>query len=216
MSRSQKLLLQFYPDTVLTRLGLQYGFTSEDTQIRHLLGKALSALHRNGGGQEARETAKTNRVQLRKALDQLERLETSLHKIEDLDGFIYIDKVLERYEPTAKIQTDNPMAVLRNEEEVLDISLSVFRGVLQSKLENLNNKGGRPRNKGLQGFTEYMWMLWTIKLGRPFTLDYHKGSGTSPAFQFVKDMIAPAYEATETEIISAMRYVIATSASHES
>lgn len=59
-----------------------------------------------------------------------------------------------------------------------------------------------------------MWMLWTYELRRPFTLDYHKGSGTSPAFQFVKDMIARAHEATESEIISAMRYVIAKTGLH--
>lgn len=216
MSKSQKLLLQYYPEPVLTGLGLQYGFKSDDTQIRHLLGKALSTLHRHSMGHEARETERANRAHIKKTLDHLERLETSMHKIEDLDGSIFLDEVLKLYEPTAEIQIDNPMTLGRNEEEFLDRSLSLFRSFLQSKLKRLDSKGGRPRNKGLQGFTEYAWMIWTNELGKPFTLDYHKGSGTSPAFQFVKDMIAPAYEASDREIVSAMRYVIARSGPHKS
>tara|TARA_R100000005_G_scaffold91812_1_gene64561 strand:+ start:1503 stop:2147 length:645 start_codon:yes stop_codon:yes gene_type:complete len=209
MSKSQKLLLEHYPVPVIEELGSQYGFNANDTKIRHLLGKALSALYRNSMAKEAREIAKANRAHLKKALDHLERLESSVQKIEGLDSYIFLDDILKRYEPTAKIQTDNPIATSKLEREFLDSSLAVVRKVLQDNLEALMNKGGRPRNKGLQGFTEYMWMLWADELGRPFTLDYHRGSGTSQAFQFVNDMLAPAYDATESEIINAMRYVIA-------
>ncbi len=209
MSLSQKLLNQYYPDPVLEGLGSQYGFNADDTKICHLLGRAVSVLYRNGTAKEDREIAKANRKQLKQALVHLEQLEISLEQVEGLDSYIFLDDILKRYEPAAKIETDNPTATSKLEREFLDISLAVFRGVLQDKLEALVNKGGRPRNKGLQGFTEYMWTLWAGELGRPFTLDYHRGSGTSQAFLFVKDMLAPAYDATEPEIITAMRYVIA-------
>ncbi len=209
MSLSQKLLTQYYPDTVLAGLASRYEFNVDDTKIRHLLGRALSALYRNGTAKEARETAKANRKHFKQALDHLKQLEASLEQVEGLGSYIFLDDILKRYEPSAKIQTDNPTATSKLEGEFLNTSLSVLRSVLEDNLEWLHDKGGRPRNKGLQGFTEYMWMLWAGELGRPFTLDYHKGSGTSQAFQFVDDMLAPAYDATESEIITAMRYVIA-------
>jgi hypothetical protein len=67
---------------------------------------------------------------------------------------------------------------------------------------------GPKRNSGLQSITMHAIALWSVDFGRKFTVDYHKGTGLTEAFQFMRALINPLDDVTNTQIITAMRDAI--------
>jgi hypothetical protein len=72
-------------------------------------------------------------------------------------------------------------------------------------VSSLASRGGRPKNVGLVWITPLAKKLWTAELGRKFTIDYHKGAGLTPAFEFMKALVQPLDDVTDKQIITAMR-----------
>lgn len=68
---------------------------------------------------------------------------------------------------------------------------------------------GRKRKYAVENLVRRLAYVWADMLERPFTVDYHQGSGLTKAFAFVSLVLAQIDSAiTETEIITAMRTII--------
>lgn len=214
MSKFQKLLASNYPAERLKELGDTYGVDTEDTQIRHILGRALSALEQYPLRQGAEDRNRQEKYHIKKALGHLARLEGSIQSIESIGGFLFLDNVLKLYDRRAEVRTANPLSLMRDERQFLEKSVSLFRKSLENKLESAKLPLGRPGNVGLEKCAEYLWQFWEIDLGRPFTLDYHQGAAMTPAFDFVKYFLEPVCDFTDAEIMTAMRSVIAKTGTH--
>lgn len=67
---------------------------------------------------------------------------------------------------------------------------------------------GPKGNPGLHSMTMHAIALWQVDFGRRFTVDYHKGSGLTDAFQFMRALIDPLDDVSDQQIITAMRHAI--------
>lgn len=76
-------------------------------------------------------------------------------------------------------------------------------------LEKSTVPKGRKRNQPLESLVRRLAYVWEQLLDQKFTIDYHKGSGLTPDFEFVSlvvERIIP--EVGETEIVTAMRTIV--------
>jgi hypothetical protein len=68
---------------------------------------------------------------------------------------------------------------------------------------------GRPRNSALEGYVLQIAMVWTVTMGRKFTVDHHHGSGFGEAFEFVRALAKPLSPSTNDQmIVTTMRKVV--------
>jgi len=78
----------------------------------------------------------------------------------------------------------------------------------KSALEQVNHireRRGPKINFGLEYLVRHVASLFLTTLNRPFTLDHHKPVAASEAFDFIKALIAPLDDVSDTEIITAIR-----------
>lgn len=64
---------------------------------------------------------------------------------------------------------------------------------------------GPKKNFGLELLVRKAADFWTGELKRGFTVDYHKGAGLTPAFEFVCTIVKPLDDVPDEKIITAMR-----------
>ena len=83
--------------------------------------------------------------------------------------------------------------------------LTFFERGLEKTIKDYKNEGGRRKNQGLETALPYIAEFWTETIGKQFTLDYERGAGLSEAFSFVKRLVAPLEDVTDTQIITVMR-----------
>jgi hypothetical protein len=83
--------------------------------------------------------------------------------------------------------------------------VEVAKTSTQLAVKRLTSDGGRPINSGLEILTRRAADLWCEILKRSFTLDYHKGSGVTDAFCFVKALLKPIAAIPDLKIITAIR-----------
>ncbi|MEO0591903.1 MAG: hypothetical protein AAFZ11_15285, partial [Pseudomonadota bacterium] len=66
------------------------------------------------------------------------------------------------------------------------------------------------RNYALENTVRRIAYIWSDMIKRPFTLDYHQGSGLTPAHEFVKTIFAELDpEITEDDVKTSMRRIVA-------
>jgi hypothetical protein len=78
----------------------------------------------------------------------------------------------------------------------------------KSALEQANRIRERPGpkiNLGLEYLVRHVADLFLTTLNRPFTLDHHKPVAASEAFDFVRALVAPLDDVSDTEIMTAIR-----------
>ncbi len=91
----------------------------------------------------------------------------------------------------------------------LDHLLSLLLVVAELGSERFAPVKGRKRNFALENTVRRIAYIWSDMIKRSFTLDYHQGSGLTPAHEFVKTFFAELDpEITKTEIITAMRRIV--------
>ncbi len=71
--------------------------------------------------------------------------------------------------------------------------------------EQLKSPPGPKPDDALKYIVRHAARFWEERLNRNFSLDYHKGAGTTPAFDFVRALIEPLADISDTKIITAMR-----------
>ena len=75
--------------------------------------------------------------------------------------------------------------------------------------QKMASRSGRRAYLGLHELARKAAEFWIEVLHQPFTLDYHKGSGFTRAFEFVKALVTPLDDVTDKQIVTAMRAQIA-------
>ncbi len=208
MANKETFLNRYYPKEVLHPLSQRYGFDPNDDQVTHFIGKAAMAVKHDEDVSAHSEENRAKQKALKSALTQVDKLAELLGNKVAFDGYIFLGDLLKHYVEDAKLSHPNPLGLVVSESAAIDTTLNLLRNRIEARLSQSKLKPGRPRKEGLQAFAGYMRLIWVDILKHPFTLDYHKGSGTTPAFEFVREMITPLVDVTDTEIISAMRYVI--------
>ena len=92
----------------------------------------------------------------------------------------------------------------------LDHLLSLLLVAAESGSERFAPAKGRKRNYALENTVRRIAYFWSDTLNRRFTLDYHEGSGLTPAHDFVKTIFANLdLEITEKELVTVMRRIVA-------
>lgn len=87
--------------------------------------------------------------------------------------------------------------------------LSLLEYAADLALEKSTVPKGRKPDYTLVSMVRRLAYVWTDLLGQKFSIDYHKGSGLTPAFEFVRlivERLVP--DIRETEIVTAMRTIV--------
>ena len=137
----------------------------------------------------------------------LEQLEYS-----DLSSDLYW-AALHKNEPAPK--TDFPEVAdferTRGEPYLLELKrlLSLLEDATDIALDNSAVPKGRKPDYPLLGLVRRLAYVWTELLKQKFSIDYHKGSGLTSAFQFVSLIVRRVIpDVRETEIVTAMRKIV--------
>jgi hypothetical protein len=81
----------------------------------------------------------------------------------------------------------------------------LLKGTLIQGIARSKRKRGPKPDPALEYLVKLGAVFWTLSLEHEFTLDYHKGSGHTPAFYFVQALLSPLEDVGETKIVTAMR-----------
>ena len=87
---------------------------------------------------------------------------------------------------------------------------AMLKELLKTLDRGIKNRGfqksaGRRPDMALHLSVSAASFVWRTSLGRKFTLDYAKGKGLTPAFEFCKAVLAPVGPISDQRIITAMR-----------
>ena len=84
--------------------------------------------------------------------------------------------------------------------------LNLLAASVNIKLDFSKLSSGPRKNAALESLTQSASYFWSHNVGRKFSIDYHKGSGLTEAFQFVRALIDPLdANVSDQQIITAMR-----------
>jgi hypothetical protein len=215
MSNRDDIFQELYTEGFLTIRGERYGFDPAQNPARHLLKRAAQSLQRDHQSTPFREEARERVKAHKKSLTLLGRLEASLGDDLEAGGYVLLSEVFSQYFPKLDINNSNPLSAVAPEDRLVRFSLDRLRDYLNGQISRYSQPGGRPSKRHLQDYAHCMHQLWVDELGQPFTLDYHKGIGLTPAFMFLKDMLPPSITVTDTELITAARHIIAKQSAHK-
>jgi hypothetical protein len=207
---------RIYNDEFLSELGKQFEFDALEEQtairlremaVRYIIGRRMEI------PPDVRKRARVGYLELQKATKRcLELLKQ--HEKHDIASDMFL-AALQLQIGDAKPRTNAPdLAEDQTESEnayyrELLWLLELLRKAAANQARGLASRGGRPKNLGLKYLTWLAAGFWVGELEKPFTLDYHGGAGLSPAFDFVKALIAPIDAVKDKQIITVMRTEIA-------
>jgi hypothetical protein len=130
----------------------------------------------------------------------------------DLAPDLYL-AALHRNEPAP--ETDFPEIAdferTRGEPYLLELKrlLSLLEDATDIALDNSAVPKGRKPDYPLVSLVRRLAYVWTELLKQKFSIDYHKGSGLTPAFQFVNLIVHRVIpDVREIEIVTAMRTIV--------
>lgn len=130
----------------------------------------------------------------------------------DLASDLYLS-ALHKNEPAP--ETDFPEITdfgrTRGEPYLLELKrlLSLLEDATDIALDNSAVPKGRKPDYPLLGLVRRLAYVWKELLKQKFSIDYHKGSGLTPAFQFVSLVVQRVIpDIRETEIVTAMRTIV--------
>jgi hypothetical protein len=87
--------------------------------------------------------------------------------------------------------------------------LSLLEDAIDLAVDNSAVPKGRKPDYPLLGLVRRLAYVWTELLKQKFSIDYHKGSGLTLAFQFVSLIVQRVIpDVRETEIVTAMRTIV--------
>lgn len=200
------------PEAAVRELGIRFQFDAMQPDLLRELNYIARRYRRDLLLFERAADLEPERTAHRKLREQIESLRQSLTlpEFEALGSEIYLTL------RTANSETDQisrlpiPRAavgdhILRSLDDFLDLVSVSARNVEQ---RSAPPKGRKP-NFALECLVRNTAYLWVDILKRPCTLDYHKGSGVTEAFAFVKAIASYLDpDIAETKLITAMRAII--------
>jgi hypothetical protein len=83
--------------------------------------------------------------------------------------------------------------------------LQLLKAAAEPRVQDLGSPRGRRKNIALANLVIHAADFWEMDLKRRFRIDYHKGAGLTPGFDFVKALLKPIDHVTDRQIITAMR-----------
>lgn len=148
---------------------------------------------------------------LRKKVSEFQAF-LELPEYSDLASDLYL-AALHKNEPAP--ETDFPEITdfkrTRGEPYLLELKrlLSVLEDATDIALDNSAVPKGRKPDYPLVSLVRRLAYAWTELLKQKFSIDYHKGSGLTPAFQFLSLIVRRVIpDIRETEIVTAMRTIV--------
>lgn len=189
-----------YSDNFLTEFQKKFGFdavsSSTATQLRNIVRRYI-IVRRWENQPELLKNTRRKYIALQKATERyLAVLET------------YNESEIGSDMKTASQILNWPASGLASSEDYflqLNFLLELLKTATAQQAQYLRQRGGRHMNFGLEDLIRLAAEFWTEGLKRPFTIDYHKGAGLTPAFAFIKSLVAPLDDVPDTQIVTAMR-----------
>jgi hypothetical protein len=203
-----------YSDRFLSGLKADFGFNALEpdiaAELRDIAFRYI--VFRREENQPAYR--KTSRRQFRALKTATERYLPLLahHQKRDLASDIHLVASLE-YAENKKVNIPRIAGSKRFDgnaylEELMRL-LQLIKRTAGWQARHLGDRGGRPKNLGLEELTRKAAEFWRTRLNRRFSVDYHEGTGLTPAFKFVRALLAPLDDISDRQIVTAMRAQIA-------
>ena len=131
----------------------------------------------------------------------------------DLASDLYL-AALHKNEPVPKMGFPDISDLERTRGEPYLLELKRLMSLLEDATDIALDKSAVPKGRKpdypLLGLIRRLAYVWTELLEQKFSIDYHKGSGITPAFQFVSLVVQRVVpDIRETEIVTAMRTIVA-------
>ncbi len=200
------------PEAFVQELGIRFQFDATRPDLLRELNYIARRYRRDLLLFDKASDLEPERTAHRKLREQIESLRQSLTlpEFEALGSEIYLTLRTAYSEPDKVSRLPIPSAAvgdhfLRSLDDFLSLVSVTARNVEQ---RSAPPKGRKP-NFALECLVRNIAYLWADILKRPFTLDYHKGSGVTEAFEFVKAIagfVDP--DIPETKLITATRTII--------
>lgn len=207
-----------YTDDIVQSIATKYGFDASETNFRWWVTKAAAWRLKYLRTHPKAPTPAQQRKIAERLLKHTDALTQGLSEEGlDLIAFAMDDaaKQLGISHPPTKTKNGHFDLICKHYNDLCQ-GLSILSLTLKMETEHQqNDKGGRPKNHGLQQFCGYIADFCEQQLQRRFTLDHHKGAGLTRSYELVLDCLEPIGGAPEREIVSAMRFVIAERGAHE-
>jgi hypothetical protein len=214
VERPKAIARRVYSDQFLSGLNAQFGFDTLEPDIAAELRDIAFryVVFRREENQPAyRKTTRRQFLALKKATERYLTL-LAHHQKRDLASDIHLVASLEYVE---KENRNLPRVAGRKRFDgnaylqELGRLLELIKRTGSWHARSLGTRGGRPKNLGLEELTRKAAEFWRTQLNRRFTVDYHQGTGLTPAFKFVRALVAPLDDIPDRQIITAMRAQIA-------
>ena len=192
-----------YSRVFLEDLGQKFGFDpfgSDNAEAIELIGRRYRIAYRH---EKEPDSAKEMRLEYLQLAKETERYLNFL-RIAESREFGAEMQIIARVNWAAKSlqkKAGPPISPLSDLFELLDL----LRETTAYGAKQFAPRKGRKRDFALEGLVRHTADFWTEKLGRRFRIDYHEGSGTTEAFQFVKTLLEPFADIPDTKIVTAMR-----------
>lgn len=210
----RKIARCVYSDQFLSGLKERFGFDALEpniaAELRDIAFRYI--VFRREGYAESRKSSRREYLDLLKATEHF----ITLLKPYEERGIASDMQLVAPPQPNSKMfsgnlsrPTDQPQYADETHYGELLRGLQLLKATANWHAHFLASRGGRPKNLGLQELTRKAAELWITQLHRRFTVDYHRGSGLSTAFEFVQALVAPLDDVTDPQIITAMRALIA-------
>lgn len=202
------------PEAFLRALGERFRFDAQQPGMRRELDDLACRYKRDVGIIDNAEPLDKERKSYRKLREQVDALRQMLgtQDFEALDAEIYLALRLATPRSTESGISRLPVpsgAVGEHLLRLLDELLSLVSQTAVQVEERNAPLPGRKRNYSLENLVRRIAYLWVDILNRPFTLDYHKGSGVTEAFAFAKMIVGVVDpEVAETNLITATRKIV--------
>ncbi|MEM6898281.1 MAG: hypothetical protein AAF583_00720 [Pseudomonadota bacterium] len=201
-------------EVFVTQLSEQFGFSPDDQSILRELSALLRRypLDKNVLNNNSDEQALRKRYQFLKTETERLRAILSSSEYEDLETDLYFAALHENdraASPEISVIGGSEARKGSGYLADLDYLLSLLLVAAESGSKRFTPSKGRKRNFALENTVRRIAYFWSDTLNRRFALDYHKGSGLTPAHDFVKTIFAKLDpEITENELVTVMRRIV--------
>ncbi|HTO67665.1 MAG TPA: hypothetical protein VMM15_41125 [Bradyrhizobium sp.] len=214
MEHPRAIAARVYSDQFLSGLNAQFGFDAVEPDIAEELRDIAFryiVFRREENQPACRKTTRRQFLALEKTTERYLGL-VALHQKRDLASDIHLVASLE-YAENKNMNIPHIAGSERFDgnaylQELVRL-LELIRRTAAWQARHLGDRGGRPKNLGLEELTRKAAEFWRTRLNRRFSVDYNEGTGLTPAFKFVRALVAPLDDIPDRQIVTAMRAQIA-------
>jgi hypothetical protein len=194
----------------LKQLGEKFGFDGTKPQIvdsvRNIAEGYFIALNR-AQKTNFRKAARREYLQLIKDTDKFRKILENAKADgidDDMELFAQLHARQEMSGASEYSQFPDTKNTLRKYDALI-AHLNLLILTAQQENQNFSTKPGPKIDEALAALVRRAGNFWIFNLGRKFTIDHHKGTGTTKSFEFIKTLSAQLSDIPDTHIVTAMR-----------